>query len=50
MRPEIIKKIQEESEKRRRPEGVPLRVPVPETDISEEEDVSVVSNIIVIDL
>jgi hypothetical protein len=50
MRPEIIKKMQEEADRHDESVQIPLRIPLPEYQDMEEEEVSVVSNVIVIDL
>lgn len=51
MRPEIIKKMNDEAERSREESAqVPLHIPLPEYREFEEEEVSVVSSVIVIDL
>ena len=49
MRPEIIQKIKDDAE-RGRSVQTPLRIPLPEPEIGEQEEVSVISHVIEIEL
>ena len=50
MGPEIIKKVEEEREKAGRQVQLPLELPISDIDTFEDEDVSIVSSVITIDL
>ena len=49
MRPEVIKKIRDEAE-RNKSAQIPLRLPLPEPENNEQEEVSVISHVIEIEL
>ena len=51
MRPEIVKKIQEDRERQRESIQIPLQIPVPESPEShQEEEVSVISRVVEIEI
>ena len=50
MGPEIIKRIKDKIEEKRKPVQIPLEMPMPDWIDREDEEVSVISHIIEIDL
>lgn len=50
LKPEIVKRIHDEAKGREKSVQVPLQIPLPDYDKFEEDEVSVVSTVIEIDL